>query len=163
MSASQRLGSCVGWDISGGIAATSEIPFPRRGARRIRDWGTLKVLEQTGNVTCWFLNRDLKPCNVLVVPKGRGQEVKLLDFGFALIVNDGRLQMADVAASIGYITPEVLLGTAASEASDLFAVGVIAREVMLGGRSCSTSTTQLGHHLNQADRPARAAVLAAGR
>ena len=80
------------------IAATSRNPFPRRGARRIRDWGTLRVLEQTGNVTCWFLNRDLKPCNVLVVPKGRGQEVKLLDFGFALIVNDGRLQMADVAA-----------------------------------------------------------------
>ncbi len=90
-----------------------------------------------------ILHRDIKPGNVLVVPKGRGQAVKLLDFGLALVAHDGRLQMADVAGTIGYIAPEVLLGAAASEASDLFAVGVIAHEVLLGGRPGGDHATRL--------------------
>ncbi len=90
-----------------------------------------------------ILHRDIKPGNVLVIPRGQGQTVKLLDFGLALVTREGRLQMAEVAGTIGYIAPEVLLGTAASAASDLFAVGVIAHELLLGGRPGGEEGTHL--------------------
>ena len=79
-----------------------------------------------------ILHRDLKPGNILVVPGPSGPQVKLLDFGLALFSQGRTAQRAEVAGTIGYIAPEVLLGSPASEAADLFAVGVIAHEILTG-------------------------------
>ncbi|MFO0580464.1 MAG: protein kinase [Polyangia bacterium] len=71
-----------------------------------------------------ILHRDLKPSNVLVV----GREVKVLDFGIAT----RRSSSAELAGTIEYMAPELLIGGAASTASDLYAVGILAAEA-LGG------------------------------
>src|SRR5262249_29242941 len=78
------------------------------------------------------LHRDLKPGNILVL-RGPGGEphVKLLDFGLALLAGSLSAERAQVAGTLGYIAPEVLLGVAPSEASDLFAVGVIAHDLLI--------------------------------
>lgn len=74
-----------------------------------------------------IIHRDLKPDNILVV----NDTVKLLDFGLA------RPQKAPISeedegivGTIAYMAPEILSGQPASTASDLFAVGLIAYEIL---------------------------------
>ena len=70
------------------------------------------------------LHRDLKPSNVLCV----GDVVKVLDFGVATPVAGIR----DIAGTVDYMAPEVLLGVPPTAASDLYAVGVMAYELLVG-------------------------------
>ncbi|MFO0575752.1 MAG: AAA family ATPase [Polyangia bacterium] len=77
--------------------------------------------------------RDAQPSNVLVVAgEGGAPQVKVLDFGLALVGYGQKRQRAEVAGTLGYIAPEVLLGGPPSEASDLYAVGVIACQLLTG-------------------------------
>lgn len=71
-----------------------------------------------------ILHRDVKPSNVLVVD---GQ-VKLVDFGIADAVGASRR----LAGTLDYMAPELFLGHAASPSSDLYAVGVLAFEMLTG-------------------------------
>jgi hypothetical protein len=76
-----------------------------------------------------ILHRDLKPDNVAVV---NGQ-VKLLDFGLAIArkyAPEDHNEM--VAGTLAYIAPEVLMGNPATEASDLYSVGMIVYEMLAG-------------------------------
>ncbi len=68
------------------------------------------------------IHRDLKPGNVLV----QNDQVKVLDFGLAVLAEQAR---RTTAGTLAYLAPEVLSGQAASRASDLYAVGVIAYEI----------------------------------
>lgn len=101
--------------------------FPMRVGFLLQLLQALTYLHRRG-----VLHRDLKPGNTLVIPGPIGPQVKLLDFGLALFSQGRTAQRAEVAGTIGYIAPEVLLGAPASEAADLFAVGVIAHEVLIG-------------------------------
>ena len=74
-----------------------------------------------------ILHRDLKPNNVLVNQAG---QVKVLDFGLAVKQGDHQEQ----AGTIHYMAPEVLKGESAVEASDLYAIGVIAYEMFTSER-----------------------------
>jgi tRNA A-37 threonylcarbamoyl transferase component Bud32/DNA-binding NarL/FixJ family response regulator len=69
-----------------------------------------------------ILHRDLKPSNILVV-EGR---VKVLDFGLAVKRNE----QSSTAGTIGYMAPETLQENRASELSDLYAIAVIAYEIL---------------------------------
>ncbi|MCK6579563.1 MAG: protein kinase [Anaerolineae bacterium] len=72
-----------------------------------------------------IVHRDLKPRNVLVTPAG---QVKVLDFGLAMTDD----QPESAAGTLDYIAPEVLGDQGASPQSDLYAVGVIAYELLSG-------------------------------
>ncbi len=72
-----------------------------------------------------ILHRDLKPDNVLVTPQGI---VKVVDFGLAVEVGKAKESMG----TLTYAAPEILGGGAPSQQSDLYAVGLMAFE-MLGG------------------------------
>jgi tetratricopeptide (TPR) repeat protein len=71
-----------------------------------------------------IIHRDLKPANVLVT---NGQ-VKVLDFGLATRHDDSEATVGTLA----YMSPEVLGGEPAQEASDLYAIGVMAYELFAG-------------------------------
>ena len=78
------------------------------------------------------LHRDLKPANILITREGASLQVKVLDFGLAVLKHPIPGGLQEIAGTLGYIAPEVLLGQPASEASDLYAVGVIAYEMLTG-------------------------------
>lgn len=84
-----------------------------------------------------ILHRDLKPGNVLVTG---GDQVKVLDFGLAVEPE----QAKEVAGTLAYMAPEILSGENASPASDMYAVGVMAYELLAGQHPFSGSNpTQL--------------------
>lgn len=70
------------------------------------------------------LHRDLKPSNVLV----QNRVVKVVDFGLAL--SDGGEDSA--LGTLPYLPPELLFGETPDERADLYAVGLIAHEMLLG-------------------------------
>ena len=72
-----------------------------------------------------ILHRDLKPNNILVQ---RGV-VKVLDFGLAI---EALHRDAEPAGTPRYMAPELIRGRAATVSSDLYAVGVIAFQMITG-------------------------------
>jgi Tol biopolymer transport system component len=80
-------------------------------------------------------HRDLKPANIMITPAG----VKVLDFGLASRGPGGRGQTippeySRVGGTLQYMAPEQLDGKSADVRSDVFAFGLVLRE-MLGDRS----------------------------
>ncbi|RKZ12524.1 hypothetical protein DRQ50_11830 [bacterium] len=81
------------------------------------------------------LHCDLKPSNILVTAEG---DLKLLDFGLARWLDpEAGGQRADTAARLkmytpGYASPEQLRGEALSTASDVYALGVLLRDLVTG-------------------------------
>ncbi len=82
-----------------------------------------------------LIHRDLKPANILVTRDGNP---KLLDFGIAKLLDEATGQ-ADRTAGIqlltpGYASPEQFSGRPVSTATDVYSLGVILSELLLGTR-----------------------------
>jgi predicted ATPase len=82
------------------------------------------------------IHRDLKPDNVMVV----ADAVKVLDFGLA-VAREHLGETNETVGTLAYMAPEVLQGAPASEAADLYAVGVIAYELFSGTHPFATDST----------------------
>ncbi|MET7821627.1 serine/threonine-protein kinase [Micromonospora zamorensis] len=78
------------------------------------------------------VHRDLKPDNVLVSDAGA---VKVLDFGIAAILRTDVTQLTATGSVIGthhYMPPEQLQGGQISPQSDLYALGCVLHELLVG-------------------------------
>lgn len=74
------------------------------------------------------VHRDLKPGNVLV--NGQGV-VQMLDFGLA-VGRENPDEWEGMAGTLAYMAPEMLDGAVPSAAADLYAVGVLIYEMLVG-------------------------------
>ncbi|WP_122819407.1 serine/threonine-protein kinase [Varibaculum vaginae] len=100
----------------------------------------ISVLYQTADALravhgAGIVHRDIKPGNIMVTPTG---EVKLTDFGISKAPGQANLtQVGMVMGTAQYLPPEQAMGQPATPAGDLYALGIIAYEALVGKRPFS--------------------------
>lgn len=93
------------------------------------------------------LHKDLKPANVLVEARGEGWQWRVADFGSGRLLEPGRLDAlgitrlgltltsalpGDSGMTLLYLAPELLAGTAPSVKSDVYALGLMLFQLLVG-------------------------------
>jgi eukaryotic-like serine/threonine-protein kinase len=119
-----------------------ELVRGRSGAEILRDEGVLDLRDALSIVAqaCRGLeyahrngvvHRDVKPGNLL---RGEDGVVKLADFGIAKAFSDESsiTQVGSVLGTAAYLAPEQAAGEQAGPAADLYALGVVAYQLMSG-------------------------------
>jgi eukaryotic-like serine/threonine-protein kinase len=97
-----------------------------------------------------ILHKDLKPANILIVPANSASEwqVKIADFGSASLFEPSRLQALGITnlgftqvtsneagpltGTLMYLAPEVLAGQSPSVSADVYAMGVLLYQLVIG-------------------------------
>ncbi|MDQ3655388.1 MAG: serine/threonine protein kinase, partial [Chloroflexota bacterium] len=130
-------------------------PLPVEEAREV----TRQILDGLAAIhRAGILHRDIKPQNVLV---DRNGVVRVADFGIAQTAADAGLTMAGTAVgTAAYMAPEQAQAGPLSEATDIYAVGVVLYEMLTGGLPFDRQTamaTMLAHVQEQPVAPSQRA------
>jgi len=77
-----------------------------------------------------IIHRDIKPQNVMIKDDGT---IKITDFGIAMAQDALQLTISDaVMGSVHYLAPELARGEAAKAQSDIYSLGIVFYELLMG-------------------------------
>ncbi len=112
------------FDYVDGIRLDHLIESPvKRSEKQILLWALQILSAEQHMFDKGYLFRDLKPQNIIIDRKGN---VKLIDFGLALPVEDALNAMHDqIQGSPYYIPPERIVGAGESQHSEIYSLGMV--------------------------------------
>jgi eukaryotic-like serine/threonine-protein kinase len=98
-----------------------------------------------------IVHRDVKPANLLLNER---EEIKVADFGIARVLDEttsGLTAAGTILGTAGYLSPEQAQGGPATTASDLYSLGVVAYELLTGGRPFErdSATAEAAAHIHE--------------
>lgn len=129
--------------------------LPMRGRVQL----LLKIVEAVAFAHARLIvHRDLKPANILVDGAG---EPHLLDFGIAKLLDETEpgLTVTGVAPMTpDYASPEQLTGNQVGVASDIWSLGAIAHELLVGALPFAAGSRRLGSQTRTVGLPSRVAA-----
>jgi serine/threonine-protein kinase len=105
------------------------------------------------------IHRDIKPDNIMVLGSPGAEEIKLMDFGIARMMDSGNTanltRTGMIMGTPAYMAPEQAEGATISERTDIYALGVVLYEMLTGSVpfKASTPSAVLIKHLQE--QPAR--------
>jgi Serine/threonine protein kinase len=110
-----------------------------------------------------IVHRDMKPENIMVERRGGADFVKVLDFGIAKILSGEGSKIIPALTAIGqtvgtleFMSPEQLRGKALDGRSDIYALGMVAYEMLTGQlpfKGAKSTTEVIQFHLQEAAPP----------
>jgi serine/threonine-protein kinase len=111
----------------------------------MRPMRAMRVLSQVGEALRYahdrgIVHRDVKPANCSLDDQG---EVKLMDFGISHRVERGQSDRSKVVSGTpGYIAPEAALGKPVDGRADIYSLGVMAYEMVVGEAPYKADTVE---------------------
>ena len=78
-----------------------------------------------------IVHRDIKPANIMVLPD---YSIKVMDFGIARVESSSMTKTGVAMGTPNYISPEQLQGRKIDGRSDIFSLGVVIYEMLVGER-----------------------------
>jgi hypothetical protein len=106
-----------------------------------------------------IIHRDLKPQNVMLTRDAEGREIaKLLDFGIAKTFDEKATQLTRTGLALGtpqYMSPEQAMGKEVDGRSDLYSLGVMLYEMLIGEVpfTAPSATAILVKHMTEVPAP----------
>lgn len=77
------------------------------------------------------IHRDIKPSNIMYTQDG---DVRIIDFGIALVANSDVSRIEGIAGSPSYMSPEQVQSHDLTNRSDLYSLGAVMYELLTGSR-----------------------------
>ncbi|MGH8596055.1 MAG: serine/threonine-protein kinase, partial [Gammaproteobacteria bacterium] len=96
------------------------------------------------------IHRDIKPRNILLTPN---KEVKVSDFGVAVIQTGTGETPTEIAGSPLYMSPEQIRNEPLTGQSDLFSLGIVAYELLTGKHPFTGGNLEAINHQTLTKRP----------
>lgn len=111
-------------------APNQRLPWPRLRRIALQICDALQAAHDVG-----VIHRDLKPANIFCLDK-RNDFVKVLDFGIAKLVSETTIndltKPQDVLGTVRYLAPESIRGENIGPAVDIYALGIVLYQALLG-------------------------------
>ncbi|STY42869.1 Serine/threonine-protein kinase PrkC [Listeria grayi] len=114
-----------GMDLKQYIHEHYPIPYEKTVDIMLQILSAVKVAHQHQ-----IIHRDLKPQNILIDKQGN---VKITDFGIAMALSETSItQTNSLLGSVHYLSPEQARGGMATQKSDIYALGIVLYEMIMG-------------------------------